>query len=99
MLYHIRGLVSLLPLVFSFIIILAAATAQAKPPAIIVHQTNPTDAEELSIAINPADPQVLAAGANINYQFRSTDGGTSWTEHRLSSSLGVEVLISLVQPA
>jgi hypothetical protein len=71
------------------LLFLFSGTGQAKPPAIIVHQTNPTDAEELSIAINPADPSILAAGANINYHFRSTDGGASWEEYRLSSSLGV----------
>lgn len=88
MLYHSRGLSFLFLLMFSVILFLATS-AVAKPPAIIVHQTNPTDAEELSIAINPTNPQVLAAGANVNYQFRSTDGGATWTEHRLTSSLGV----------
>jgi hypothetical protein len=68
---------------------LVAGLATATPPAIQVHQSEPTTAEELSIAINPANPSVLAAGANINYHFRSTDGGASWTEHHLSSSLGV----------
>ena len=71
------------------LLLLAAAGAIAKPPAIQVHQSEPTTAEELSIAVNPADPSVLAAGANINYHFRSTDGGDSWTEHYLSSPYGV----------
>ncbi len=71
------------------ILLLAVTGAAAKPPAIQVHQSEPTTAEELSIAVNPANPSVLAAGANINYHFRSTDGGTSWTEQFLSSPLGV----------
>jgi hypothetical protein len=76
-------------LVLTGILHLIAGVATATPPAIQVHQSEPSTAEELSIAINPANPSILAAGANINYQFRSTDGGTSWTEHFLSSSLGV----------
>ncbi len=71
------------------LVFLPAATASAIPPAIQVHQNDPTTAEELSIAINPANPSELAAGANLNFHFRSTDGGASWTEHRLSSPLGV----------
>ena len=35
------------------------------------------------------DPEILAAGANINYFYASYDGGKNWTQKRLSSSLGV----------
>ncbi len=45
--------------------------------------------EEVTIAINPANPRQLAAGANINFYYASTDGGLTWTETRLTSSLGV----------
>jgi hypothetical protein len=51
-----------------------------------VESTNP---EEVTIAINPANPRQLAAGANINFYYDSTDGGLTWTEGRLTSSLGV----------
>ncbi len=62
---------------------------QAIPPAIQVNQPTSTDAEELSIAINPANPEVLAAGANLRYTFRSTDAGESWTQDTMNSNLGV----------
>lgn len=45
--------------------------------------------EEVSIAINPLNPNYLAAGANINHFFRSSDGGYNWTTSFLSSSFGV----------
>lgn len=45
--------------------------------------------EEVSIAINPVNPNYLAAGANINHFFRSSDGGYSWTTSFLTSSFGV----------
>lgn len=45
--------------------------------------------EEVSIAINPLNPNFLAAGANINHFFRSSDGGYNWQTSFLSSSFGV----------
>jgi hypothetical protein len=48
-----------------------------------------TTPEEVCIAINPADPQQLAAGANIRFYYRSSDGGLTWTQSTMSSSLGV----------
>ncbi len=70
-------------------LILAAGWAQATPPAIQISQPGTTTAEELSIAINPADPDNLAVGANISFHFRSTDAGVSWSEDHLGSSFGV----------
>ncbi|GJQ61777.1 MAG: hypothetical protein SCALA702_08300 [Melioribacteraceae bacterium] len=43
----------------------------------------------MAIAINPVNPDVIAAGANIDYFFLSTDGGDSWNYQELTSSLGV----------
>ena len=44
----------------------------------------------MTIAINPLNPDVLAAGANINCFYRSSNGGTTWTESQMvSSNLGV----------
>ncbi|NOX16684.1 MAG: T9SS type A sorting domain-containing protein [Chlorobi bacterium] len=48
-----------------------------------------TSPEEVTIAINTANPQRLAGGANIAYSYRSTDGGITWSESVMSSSLGV----------
>ncbi|MEJ5263250.1 MAG: sialidase family protein, partial [Ignavibacterium sp.] len=45
--------------------------------------------EEVSIAINPVNPNYLAAGANINHFFMSSDGGYNWQTSFLSSSFGV----------
>ncbi len=46
--------------------------------------------EEVTIAINPVDPRFLAAGANINYSYLSTDAGMTWSTSRLvSPSFGV----------
>jgi len=45
--------------------------------------------EEVTIAINPINPKIMAAGANIDFFYFSTNAGESWTEKRLSSSLGV----------
>src|SRR5581483_4885044 len=44
--------------------------------------------EEVSIALNPRDPNQLAAGANLNYFFYSNDGGWSWHWKQLSSPYG-----------
>ncbi len=44
---------------------------------------------EVTIAINPLNPEIIAAGSNLNYFFSSTDAGNTWTEKTMSSSLGV----------
>jgi hypothetical protein len=38
---------------------------------------------EVTIAINPANPQEIAAGSNLRYTYRSTDGGVSWSQGEL----------------
>ena len=45
--------------------------------------------EEVSICINPVNPDNLAAGSNLNFYYYSTDGGWTWTEGRMTSTLGV----------
>ena len=69
--------------------VLIAAAAAARPPAVQVSSPGTYDAEELSIAIDPTDPNVLVAGANLAYAFRSGDGGQTWSQSVLSSTLGV----------
>jgi hypothetical protein len=45
--------------------------------------------EEVTIAINPVNPNILAAGSNIDNFYRTTDGGNIWNESHLTSTLGV----------
>lgn len=58
-------------------------------PNIRVSHPNSTTPEEVTIAINPTNPELLAAGANIKFMYYSTNGGLNWAEKTLSSSLGV----------
>ena len=61
----------------------------AQFPNVQVSNIGSYDPEEVTIAINPANPKNLAAGANLNYYYYSFDGGYTWTEGRLSSQFGV----------
>ena len=71
-----------------FIILFVASTF---PQYLNVRVDSPSSnqPEEVSIAINPVNPNFLAAGANINHFFRSSDSGYNWTTSFLSSSFGV----------
>ena len=54
-----------------------------------VDAANSNQPEEVSIAINPTNPNYISAAANINHFFRSSDGGLTWQTSFLSSSFGV----------
>ena len=54
-----------------------------------VDAANSNQPEEVSIAINPTNPNHIAAAANINHFFRSSDGGLTWQTSFLTSSFGV----------
>jgi len=56
---------------------------------VMINNPSSTDPEEVSITINPSNPNYLAGGANIDYVYYSTNGGYNWLQHTLSSSLGV----------
>ena len=45
--------------------------------------------EEVTISINPANTNILAAGANIDHFYFSTNSGKTWGEKHMSSTLGV----------
>lgn len=47
------------------------------------------DACEPSIAIDPNNPNIIAAGTVLNDYYYSTDGGNNWTSKRLKSKYGV----------
>jgi len=38
---------------------------------------------EVSIAVNPHNPMQLAAGSNLRYFYRSSDGGSTWVQSQL----------------
>jgi hypothetical protein len=44
---------------------------------------------EVTIAINPLNPNILAAGSNLDYFYISYDGGNSWEQKTLTSKYGV----------
>jgi hypothetical protein len=69
--------------------LLLSASAAAQPVNVRVSAPASTDPEEVTIAINPIEPQNLLAGANIRYYYYSTDGGRSWTQGELTSTYGV----------
>ncbi len=73
----------------SFFIAIFLTTGFAQYQNIRVDSPGSNQPEEVSIAINPKNPNYLAAGANINHFFRSSNGGQSWTTSYLTSSFGV----------
>ena len=81
------------PLAHLIAIVVAAAAwpsaGHAQHPNVRVSGSGSTDPEETTIAVDPTNPLHLGAGANIRYYYFSSDGGLSWTEGTLSSSLGV----------
>ncbi len=54
-----------------------------------VSSISSSDPEEVTIAINPQNPNQLAAGANLRYFYSSSNGGTTWTQSNMTSSFGV----------
>ena len=61
-----------------------AAQATAQPYIVKVNRTN-NDPEEVTIAINPQNPQQMVTGSNITNVYTSADGGKTWDENRLTS--------------
>jgi len=81
--------VLLVILAYLALTILSTFTAEAQYPNIRINNPVNTDPEEVTIAINPANPQNLAAGANLYYNYYSTDGGFSWRQGQMTSTYGV----------
>lgn len=47
------------------------------------------DPNEPSIKIDPKNTDILVAGTNLNNQYRSNDGGLTWTRTTMTSTYGV----------
>lgn len=59
-----------------------AVDLAAQPQNVRIDQPG-SAAEEVSIAINPLNPDNIIAGANLKYHFVSFDGGRTWTQGEL----------------
>ena len=73
----------------TFLIILISVSIFSQYQNYRVSSTTSSDPEEVTIAINTKNPNQLAAGANIRYFYSSSNGGTTWTQSNMTSSLGV----------
>ncbi len=61
----------------------------AQFPNYRVSNSSAHNPEEVTIAINPLNPSILAAGSNLDYFYSSTDNGRTWSQSELTSSSGV----------
>lgn len=77
------------PFVTALVSMLLLPATSLAWPNVRVSDVAYSDPEEVTIAIDPTDPQNIFAASNIDYIFRSDDGGATWTTERLSSSVGV----------
>ena len=64
----------------SIALMLFCHASLAQYPNIRVSNPSSITPEEVTIAINPANPMNLVAGANIRFNYFSTDGGMTWTQ-------------------
>lgn len=77
------------PILIALLTALSVRSAAAQHPNVRVSSAGVTNPEEPTIAIDPANPQRLAGGANITYRYYSANAGLGWTEGTLTSTLGV----------
>jgi hypothetical protein len=67
----------------SLLIPLASPALSQQPQNYRVSTPGFRDPEEVTVAINPTNPSILAAGANIRYFYRSTNAGHTWSQSQL----------------
>jgi len=72
---------------FTLIVLLLSLGVFAQPKNIMISDVQ--HPEEPSIFINPKNPAMIMAGANINKTYLSLDTGRTWTLTQMSSNSGV----------
>ncbi|UCG51293.1 MAG: T9SS type A sorting domain-containing protein [Candidatus Latescibacterota bacterium] len=77
------------PTIVLLLLLCLPSVVFAQYPNVRVSDPGSVDPEEATIAINPTNPLNLVGGANIDYFYYSMDGGLTWQEGQLTSSLGV----------
>ncbi|MCW8822619.1 MAG: hypothetical protein OQK63_00945, partial [Ignavibacteriaceae bacterium] len=71
-----------------YLLVLFVPFSYAQYPNYLVDGTG--SPEEVTIAVSPLNTNILGGGANIDNFYRSTNGGTVWSEsHMVSNLLGV----------
>jgi Secretion system C-terminal sorting domain len=73
----------------AFLFLLFSGFLCFNAPAQNVMISNTANPNEPSIMMDPKNPNILVAGANLNNYYLSSDTGQTWTLHSLSSSYGV----------
>ncbi|MFC1724455.1 sialidase family protein [candidate division KSB1 bacterium] len=75
--------------IVSILLLLFFSTGFSQPLNVKINSTAVNSPNEPSISINHMDTKDIVAGSNLNYFYRSKDGGRTWTSSILRSSLSV----------
>ncbi len=75
--------------IFIIYLFFLSAALSAQISNITVSVPEVTNPNEVSIAINPLNPDNIVIGSNLNYYYYSFDGGANWNWGVLTSSMGV----------
>lgn len=74
---------------FSLLAILLLSWTFAQTPFPLIKISDKNAPEEVTICINPKNPKVIVAAANINSLYISRNGGKKWTMREMTSKYGV----------
>lgn len=74
---------------FSIIFFSLAVSILPQFKNVKVNASNANQPNEVTIAINPANPNYIAAGSNLFYFYGSSDAGQTWTQKVMGSIWGV----------